>query len=109
MECTKGVFWHQHFLISILTLPCIYCWTVTKCKTKVLELPLRNLNNAKLVGNCRKLQLETTQVGHVKTGSCTAELWLIGITTEMCKRITGTVRDLPEIYEELHISMDLPS
>ena len=36
-----------------------------------------------------------SQVGHVKTGSCTAELWFIGITTEMCRRITGAVRDLP--------------
>ena len=36
-----------------------------------------------------------SQVGHVKTGSCTAELWLISITTEMRRRITGTVRDLP--------------
>ena len=40
-------------------------------------------------------QLQEAQVGHVKTGSCTAELWLISITTEMRRRITGTVRDLP--------------
>ena len=38
------------------------------------------------------------QVGHVKTGSCTAELWLIGITTEMCRRITSAMRDLSNIY-----------
>ena len=38
---------------------------------------------------------QRTQVGHVKTGSCAAELWLIGISTEMCRRITGAARDLP--------------
>ena len=30
-----------------------------------------------------------TQVWHVETGSCTAELRLIGILTEMCRRIMG--------------------
>ena len=58
MECTKGVFWHQHFLICILMLSSICRWTVTKCRTKVLELPIL-IHNAKLVGNRRKLQLET--------------------------------------------------
>ena len=47
MECAKDVL-HQHFLIiCILTLSCIRHWTVTY------------LHNAKLVGNRRKLQLET--------------------------------------------------
>ena len=44
---------------------------------------------------CCKHLPSNTQVRHVRTGSCTAELRLIGIPTEMCRRITGAVRDLP--------------
>lgn len=37
----------------------------------------------------------TTQVWHVKTGSCMGELRLIGIPTKLCRWITRAVRDLP--------------
>ena len=52
------VFWHQHFLICILTLPSICHWAVTMCRTKVLELPAFTMPNVwGTVGNsCHDLE-----------------------------------------------------
>ena len=54
VECARGVFWHLHFLICIMMLSFICRWTVQN-KGAGIAYP----HNVKLVGNCRKLQLET--------------------------------------------------